>query len=994
MKIKNLSLILILAMILSALPFAASAAVGDPYDNIAAANFDASSNSNSVNKSNRVAISRNASDWICYKNVDFSTAPYGVAVAIGLTKEYLTNNQITFRLDSPKAEPFAIVYVTECADWNTPVENIGTVTQKITGKHDVYVSSNQPNDIYYFYFQAKVSGEMTYTPYESRTTFADMADNSAKNEVEILNGLGIVSEYENGLFYPDLPMVRGVFANWLAHFMTDEVPTATSNLFTDIDDYQYKDEICYLYDNGLLKLNEDCTFNPYSFITVREASAMVIRLLGYEQMTDYKGGWPSGYDNVARSLGLISGMAPNDYLRRGPAAKILYNAIDAEYLDASSVKNDNISYERKTGILGVLRNLYKGKDIVTATVFSGLTGDINVPDSSCFIGNEKFKLGEDVSVEHYLGVKCEYYYYSDDNGETKTLVYIKPSSKTEMLSLNSKDVDFTKITADKIIYKDENGKKKEISLNSTVNWIYNNKALDKDIEDIIKKASEFKGTMRLVDNGNGYETVYVENYKNIKIQSVNTATSSFSDAISGENWNFTNKTLLLSDGKQSVKLSKLSRGQLVELYLSDDGEFAVVLTGETKLTGEATQITKKGKVVINGIEYNLANECEDEIVLGVTTDFYLNRHNEIVYTEINSSTKAYGLLDDVKEENDEVIFSIVTGTDKLNTFTAAKKIWFDGVRCEGYDEIKAKMSGLSRYTVVLYRTNENKELEMIDTPLDGNKDENDTLTTLISYEDSGNYLYRGGLGAMCPQTPSELSTPVKSSTPVIVGRTRTASGADFKFITASATGGEFQKYAFYSFTRDNKIADLLYTPYYTRYMTISPPKTFIEYYTSVDDYGNTGYTFEFAGNQTYFVPTEKTDITAKLTSLNTGDLVRLETDSFGDIIGLEFSAFRTFEAKNEAGYSASVSKNSGTSGSTNWTYNHVFGTVTDIVDGYIVVTPFGSTKECWISAGSTVVLVDSEDNVNSSASVNAVKMGDIAYSYISYSVQSLVVYEQ
>lgn len=994
MKIKNLSLILILAMIISVFPFAAYAAVGNPYDVISAANFDSSKNSNSVNKSNRVAISRNASDWVCYKDVNFTTAPYGISVSVGLTKEYLTNNQIIFRLDSPTAEPFATVYVTDCDDWSRPVDNIGTIAQKITGVHDVYVSSNQPNDIYNFYFLAKMPGELKYTPYESKITFADMEENSAKNEVEVLNGLGIVSEYENGLFYPDLPMVRGMFANWLAHFMTDEVPAAKSNLFTDIDDYQYKDEICYLYDNGLLKLNEDCTFNPYSFITVREAAAMVIRLLGYEQMTDYKGGWPSGYDNVARSLGLISGMAPNDYLRRGPAAKMLYNAIDAEYLDASSVKNDNISYERKTGILGVTRNLYKGKGVVTATVFSGLAGDINVPDSSCFIENEKFMLGEDVLVDYYLGVKCEYYYYSDDNGETKTLLYIKPSSKTEVLSLDSKDVEFAKITSEKIIYKDENGKKKEISLDSTVNWIYNNKALDKDIENIIVKASEFKGTMRLVDNGNGYETVYVENYKNVKIESINVTANTIKDELSQETWNFTNKILLISDGSQSVKMRALNRGDIVELYLSDDGEFAVILTGETKLTGEATQITKKGKVVINDTEYNLANECEDEIILGVTTDFYLNRHNEIVYAEINNETKAYGILDDVKEENDEVIFSIITGTDKLNTFKAKKKIWVDGIRCEGYDEIKDRISYAERYCLVLYRTNEDKELEMIDTPIDGNRDENDTLTELISYAESGNYLYRSGLGAMCPQTASELSTPVRGSTPVIVGRSWKASGTDFKFTTVSQMGGEYQKYAFYSFKREKKTADVLYAPTLSSRTNIYAPKIFKEYYTSVDEYGNTGYTIEFAGNEKFFVSDEKTDMVKLIKSLKTGDAVRVSNDVYNDVVNLDITAYKNLEAENSAGYTAMVSKSNGANGQYNWTGNHIMGTVKDISEGYIVVTPFGSSTEVWLTAGSSVIMVDKEDELDSAASINAVKIGDVVYSYISYSILTLVVYEQ
>lgn len=993
MKLKNLSIILVIVMILTVLPMSVHADIEDPYSQIKAANFDDSNSSNNKNKGYGLAISESTSSWVCYKNVNFGdTIPYAAVIgnAISDSEGWMNGNKVYLRLDSPSNDPFCIVDITECAGWSTPVENVGTITQKISGVHDIYISSNKPNDIYYFYFNGKSEGEVTYKPYEKTTVFSDLDKCKYGYEVEAMYGLGIIDEYKEGLFYPNLPILRGEFASWLARFMTETIPVAQENPFTDIENCTYKNEICYLYDNGILTLNDTKTFNPYDFMTVREASAMILRLMNYGNMIEYKGGWPYGYDSIARDIGLTSGMASGDYLRRAPAAKMLYNAIDAEYLEASSIKNDNITYEKTTGILEVRRNIYKGEGVVSATSFGGLTGEITVPDSSCYIGNTQFKLGENVSVDHYLGVKCEYYYYSSDNGDTKTLLYVSPVTKNETLVLDSADVDFSSITSELIKYTDKNDKEKKIKLNTNVNWIYNHRALGTTIEKVIKEPKKFTGSIRLVDNGNGYETVFVENYKNVKVGAYNEVTNVLVDSISGESRNFNNKTLIISDGTQNIRPNKLTRDMLLEVYESYDKDVVILLVGESEITGKATEKTSDGKVIINNTEYKFANEFDGKFELGVTMTFHLNRHGDIVYTESADATKSVGLLYDLRKEKDEYFITLITATDVKTEYKVASKIFIDGYGYKEYSDMQSAISGTTQNCPVLYRINEYDEIVMLDTPLTGTKTSDDVLTKL----EEGQYFYRSGLSALV-QTGGKRLVPVKSDAVWIAPRSSYGNGIDFSFKKVGNTISQYRDYELYSFDPSSKIVELMYSPsaIITNQDVIA---VFKEYCQSIDAYNNLGIKASFIApggqEKTYFVSNENTSIYNQVKRLKKGDVLRLYTDTYGDIIKFDIHVFADGNASN--GTDSAKMSGSGGLVESGFDYTYAYGTVKDITDGYVVVTT-GATEQYFKLGMNDVVLISKDGELKKTALYSTVKVGDKVYIDVQGgSIKMTVVFEQ
>ncbi len=1000
MKLKNLSIILTVIFIVCMLPIAATAAI-DPYEVILPGGYNSASDTSKfvANGTKLPMNGRTLSAWVCYKNVNFTDAPYAVVVSNATSAEYMNNNIYEFRIDSPSGKLIATVHITEQNGWANAVDNIGTVTETVVGTHDLYVSTNQPNDLFGFYFKADIKGQTSYSEYSDEAVFSDMAENSYKSKVEALFGLGIAERYDDTskTFMPDLPITRGVFAKWTAHFIADEIPSARECVFTDVDEeYFAYDEICYLYDNGLLELNSEKTFNPWSFITVREASAMLLRLMGYSPMCDYRGGYPTGYDYVAHSVGLIKGMAPDDYLRRGPAAGMLYSAIDAEYLEISSLTSDGgVTYDKKKGILGKLRNVYKGTGVITATVFSDLAGDSYLTDNTCYIGTEKFYI-DDVSVEHYLGVKCEYFYQLTDSGNTKKLLFVMPDYKTRQIIIKSSDVDFNEISSDTVSYYDEKDKKKDFDISSKATWVYNNKAIDVSIEEIVN-AKTFSGRIRLVDNGDGWETVFVEEHVNIKIQSYNNAKKELSDELSGSVWNFTDKSFAISDGSMAVSYKDLTRGMLAELYLSHDGDTAIMLVGESKITGIADEITSRGTVLIGSNEYYIANECKDEIILGETTDFYLSRHGEIVYTKINDSTKSVAVLYDITEEDGNAVISLITAANTVMKFTAAPKIWVDGYRYSDYADIQKQILSSERYRPVLYRTNSDGKLFMIDTVKDGAMNTNDTLTVISDYDTSRTYYYRSALKVFSPEQSFEMPNPVKDDTMLIFINQYNITGSDCYFGKVKGySSNDEHAFGFYSFTRDNKIADIVFCPEYSNHKW-NGAFAFISAHTAVNARGSKGLNVSLSGvsgEQRFWVPEENTVMTETMKSFNIGDVFRIATDVNNTITEVAIISFAGGESKNSIGLSATVHKSNGAVGSVNMSNCHVYGKITDIIDGYFVVEAYGKDNPYWIYAENKTLISVEDENINNPVSPSVAKVGDVICAYISGSVQIIVHYPQ
>lgn len=997
MKIKKLAALLIFSFIISILPTAVNAAVEDIYSPFNATEYDETSAPNNfVKRTGYVAMNgRSHAQWICFKDIDFADAPYAVAISTATAQNYLANNTYELRIDSPTGKLISTVYVTDCADWGNPVENVGVVTDNVTGVHDLYVSTNQPNDMYSLYFMAKIANDNAYKPYDGTNIFPDMKDRKDEYKVNILNGLGIMEAYEDNLFYPEIPETRAAFAKQLAYILTDEVPEYSESAFddvtTDIDGYN---EINYLFEKSVINGNEHKMFNPWSFITYREAAIMTLRALGYAQVCDYNGGYPKGYEKQATSTGLVKGKSFDDYVRRSTAAEMFYKAINMNYFTFDGISGNGLKYKEEKYILSDTRSIESAKGVVMATAYSGVIADNKTSEGYCYIDSELYNTNG-VKVENYIGVLCEFYYKTESDG-TRVLVCIAPDRNVKEVLLNTKDDEISQLDRSSITYN-KDGKNKTLKISSDAIWIYNNKALARDITEVVD-VDTFRGRIRLVDNGDGYKTVFVDQYINVKVRAFDTTNDILIDELTGKKYEFTGKRLFISDGNETVRPGRLKKDQLAELYMSDDGELNIMLLGESEITGVASNIDEGKKVTIDGSEYYIAKEIKDEIFFGVQYIFHLSRNGEVVWIEKKDTSKQVGAYNRYKEIDGKTYVSIITATNTISDFEIAPKIFVDGVAMKDYydfEEGVKKHPGLKqveKYSPVLYRLNDAGQIFMLDTVLDVAENDNDTLVELHPYDASGNYYYRAATGCFTGRSTFSLTRPVKADSTMIFVNDDECIMKNLKEYYTDLG----HPFGFYSSKRKSGIADIIYTKNYYK----NASQQFAIFYSANegingidDELGLHVTVYDDTGKHKYFVSAENEDCTKYIKSLVRGDVVKFRTDLNGEISDVEVGAFLNGNETNSAGLAAAVSLSKGSNGTNDLADNFVYGIVEGVEDDYIQILPYGGKDVFWCKLSGNTLIRVKEKELEPGLSVNMLRKGDKVLVRYEYGYKFTTIYE-
>jgi len=144
-------------------------------------------------------------------------------------------------------------------------------------------------------------------------------------EVEILNG------YPNGEFRPGNSITRAKFAAVIcrAYGAEEEAKSLDGTIiFTDIPaEYWASGYIAYIYNAGAINGMGDGTFAPESDITFEQAIKVVIAARGYGLSADSLGGYPYGYLEIGKELGVTNNVdvQVGQPVNRGEVVQIIFN---------------------------------------------------------------------------------------------------------------------------------------------------------------------------------------------------------------------------------------------------------------------------------------------------------------------------------------------------------------------------------------------------------------------------------------------------------------------------------------------------------------------------------------------------------------------------------------------------------------------------------------------------------------------------------------------
>lgn len=966
MKKRILSLVLILSLALNCGLVAVQAAGLDPYIGFSATAID-------DYKCERTSFTTYkrlggiwAGDWACYKGLDFGeTSPYAVDVAVGVPEGY--SKAVELRIDAPDGVRIATVPITPSGAFATPVVCKAELEKKVTGVHDLYITNaNSTSDIYEIkFYKPREAGE-DIPQFDNSDAYTDIADDLNKREINILYQLGLLRDYDGDSFDPKMPVTRGefIYSVFKLYGIEDAKEAAFETQFTDVNpEKYYAQAIAFLTDAGIVNGVTADTFRPDDFICYVDALAIICRVLDYDSMAQARGGYPLGYIRVATEEKFyLSDIGTYDYLRRTDMARLIYNSIDATGLVLTGIEGDNSVYREIEGLLYKTQKMYTGYGIINTNYLSNLyIPETDVDKTAVVINNEIFKTGKTNAVA-MLGMDCEFYYTIDDGG-TKTLAAIAPMSKTTITKLSSQTDDIEVISDEKIVYYNEKGREVSFKIDKDTAVLYNGIAIDDSVENTVISADDFCGTITLIENGrNKANTVMIDEYVNYVVGSVDTIEEFFVD------YNVDTKVDLSKDNAavfikkldEVITVADLIEGDVVSVFASKNktgAKYIRVYVNAEEISGKiSTYNAAKEMVYINGIEYKVSPWCTSRLEVGQSGIFKLDVNGYITdYEKGDTSERMIGLylagaLEDAPI-NPGAIVRLFTSSGKAEAFELAKKVKIDGIWIsDGNSAINgsgewAGLSALTEEKPLVYSVNNDNQIVWMDTLLKGDEGKDDTFKQLTK-GDSVIHNYQGGIMAVNVKDSSNVSYSIgryfvpTSATMITYFENARSNEENWAM---SKIGNSIADTAYpvgevYSTFGDDYSGDVFVWRNRHTSTSYGIPFVFTGMTTSLDENGNIVYSVEGIDGRAKvsYLLTSDTYESGVLKDALPGDVVRVKLNSEKEIFAAEYIAFREGTAvRNSA--SATVSADARLSTGTNRDVRFLYGKIAQKADDYLAL---------------------------------------------------------
>lgn len=596
----------------------------------------------------------------------------------------------------------------------------------------------------------------------------DIIGTNIEKEVRFLSILNIMRGYPDGNFLKDECITRAEFAS-VAVKLTGDTMHTTENTFSDVTNEHWAyDAIEICAQRGLINGIEDNIFAPDEIITYEQAIKIIVTALGYSDIAQQSGGYPSGYLGIAYNLNLMSKLNNvSEQITRGDIAQIVYNALFA--------KMPNIQYNNSSGsmfdededtILERVFGLQKVKGLVTEITGMSLTNEELKRENYAYITvNDVRYLTDDPNYRNYFGKIVEVYYKKDYSDDEQTATVIVPSSKTVTFEIDADDaLEFN--NRNELVYESENSKQRKIEFRADLDVIYNNKPfINYNRSELLPE----NGSIQAIDyDGDGkYDIMiiravktYVVNWVNAteniiypkpikesKVESINLDENIYEFKV----YNIEGEEITLSDLKEwnvlSIEESANTNGdKSIAIYVSD----AFVRGQISGMHDEFVKIKNK--------EYELADTLDkSELNVRDSGVFYLDCYGRVAAFDASSSSDGkYGFVIRVYDiaGSDDTVFRIYTSSGAFKDFTAASKLKIDKTPAKGEQQIKNLLlrscvsyddqSGYDFRQLIRYTINSKNEITSINTTYRNTDAETEEENLTKDFDDDVNRYRRAG----------------------------------------------------------------------------------------------------------------------------------------------------------------------------------------------------------------------------------------------------------
>ena len=634
--------------------------------------------------------------------------------------------------------------------------------------------------------------------------FASVNDISTEvNAIKLFEKLNVIDNADEYLGKLDSEMTRGEIAACIGGLLKDGGYSGDVQMFSDVPPtHKAFNEINILAQKGIILGFGDGTFLPDKAISYPEALALVLKMTGYGELINDFGGYPTGCYAVVRNYRLFS--SPDMYAAPtvGNIFDLIYRAARENLFQLATVKYDSAvkQINETQTILSNNFDVYYTEGVLTSDGVVDIKSTTIPSRNEVMIDGIKYRNDKDYYDLLGQDVIC---FYKETDTISKTVVYMAPSRRNDVLEIKAKDVqDFKNMT---LRYYKDNNRSYKVNLKNDIDIIYNDMVATKLDENMF---SPDDGFVRLVDNdGDGkYDVVIIKSYESFVVNSLSEMNDELviksreviglpavSVIIDGED-----DTLIYNSNKElkdytDIKIntvvsvaSVVSEGKVIakEIILCDDTVYGDVVGYNAG--SDETEIT------IDDVTYNVASTLKpilEDIGIRNGASFYLDVFGNIVdVMEIDMSNVdlalGYIVNVDYDKHNKKVYLKVFTELGKFVIYDSAEKMKINGELYKDavniYDGLYS--AGINEPQLIAYKISSNREVNYIDTAVryDGVIDQDYYNRFCVTYPKSSFYYQKEQL-SFGGKVVMDTSTKIF----VIPANVKTAKDSDFQVIKPS-----------------------------------------------------------------------------------------------------------------------------------------------------------------------------------------------------------------
>ena len=521
----------------------------------------------------------------------------------------------------------------------------------------------------------------------------DVVGTNYEEPVELLTRIGI-ADVDEGYYYPAKVITKMEFivlAMRMIGYTDQLVMDEPEQLFFDVTpETAGAGYISEAYRLGIVSGNGDGFLGADQNVTKDEAIAIMIRALQYTLVAEERGGYPAGYVLTANRLGLMDHVTfdSTGYLNRGMAAQMAYNALETEPVTKLQTGNSH-QYETTPGqtLLEAVFGIYHVEGVLDGDKFVNLPDGIGVKEGHVTIERVLYEI-EDEYEGKFLGERVSAYYTSRDG--VKKIMYLIPKNNT-VTQIKAKDVISCK-PGELLYEKDQTGggKSSRVALSPYTVTVWNNMVRKVDEDGL--EIPDY-GLFELIDNDRDgqVDIIHVTAFDIMLLGAVDSSQqilynkNNTAKAINIKDYD---KLYLYGTDGQPIGIDALSEDDVLEVCASENKMSIEIFQVQNYLniTVQGLKTEEEDLYVVdeNGASHRVSgayyeNNKREEILLGKSYQFAMNRDNEIVcIVEGSGGVMSYGYIAKssyIKSRlEDELYLKLFTLDEEFIEVQAASKV--------------------------------------------------------------------------------------------------------------------------------------------------------------------------------------------------------------------------------------------------------------------------------------------------------------------------------